>query len=492
MSFGSGRDTVVLKISQDHYLGNAQYVVKVNGVQVGGTLTASALKSSGQTDTLTIHGEWGARVPVTVQFLNDAFGGGGDRNLHVQSITINGAEREVNWRFGGNGTNGVTLDKPAAPPPVALPAATIADLLVGTAGVDTLTGTAGGDIIEGGAGSDTLSGGAGRDSFLFARGHGADRITDFQSGTDRLVLDGVDPATLNASLATIGGSLGTQITYGAGDSIFLAGVTSLRAGDLAFTAGQATAPTAPAPVVSGVPTAGFAPASHTFGTGKDALVLDISQDAFRGSAQYTVHVNGTQIGGTFTASALNRDGMADVVTIRGDFGPVTTLAVRFLNDAWGGHVTLDRNLHLKSVEMNGIDLGLSQTFGTSGTRSFTIDKPVILPAPTFASMPTGTAAAETLVGGAGADILRGGAGADTLIGGGGADTFVFAAGHGADRITDFQSGVDRLLLDGIDAAALRAVAATVGGVTGTQITHGTDSIFLAGVTSLSAGDLVFA
>ena len=44
---------------------------------------------------------------------------------------------------------------------------------------------------------------------------------------------------------------------------------------------------------------------------------------------------------------------------------------------------------------------------------------------------------DALYGNAGNDTLDGGAGTDTLSGGAGADTFVFAAGHGADTITDF-------------------------------------------------------
>ena len=62
---------------------------------------------------------------------------------------------------------------------------------------------------------------------------------------------------------------------------------------------------------------------------------------------------------------------------------------------------------------------------------------------------TGDAARNDLRGGRGNDWLDGGAGRDTLSGGGGADTFVFATAPGADgpdRITDFTSGVDSILL----------------------------------------------
>jgi Ca2+-binding RTX toxin-like protein len=491
VTLGSGNDTLVLKLSQDFYLASAQYVVRINDVQVGGTQVAGALRTSGTHDTLTIRGDWGASVKISIQFLNDAAKAGeGDRNLYLNSATLDGVNLKLAAALYNHGSRDFTVSNPN-PAGLPLPAATIADILDGTATADTLIGTAGADIIEGRAGNDILTGGKGADAFLFARGDGADRITDFASGTDRILLKGIDPATLKASLATIGGALGTQITYGTADSIFLAGVTSLRAGDLVFdTQPGASIAAAPAPVPTA--TAGFAPVSHSFGSGKDALVLRIAQDQFRGSAQYTIHVDGQQVGGTLTASALNRDGTADTITIQGSFGPTTTVAIRFLNDNWGGHVTLDRNLYLKSASMNGIDLGLAETWGTNGTKSFAIAKPVALPAATFAALPTGDAGANTLAGGAGADIIRGAAGNDTLSGGAGADTFLFAAGHGQDRITDFASGADRLLFDGIDPAALRAQAATVDGVAGIQISHGADSIFLAGVTSLQQGDLVFA
>jgi hypothetical protein len=61
--------------------------------------------------------------------------------------------------------------------------------------------------------------------------------------------------------------------------------------------------------------------------------------------------------------------------------------------------------------------------------------------------------ADRLAGGAGDDTLVGGPGRDTLAGGEGSDTFVFrSARHaGRDRLPDFEPGVDRIHLAGIDA-----------------------------------------
>lgn len=55
---------------------------------------------------------------------------------------------------------------------------------------------------------------------------------------------------------------------------------------------------------------------------------------------------------------------------------------------------------------------------------------------------------DTLAGGAGDDVLIAGQGHDVLTGGAGADVFVFTADGQADRITDFQPGIDRIDLGG--------------------------------------------
>ncbi|MCC7282742.1 MAG: hypothetical protein IT556_10190, partial [Acetobacteraceae bacterium] len=236
------------------------------------------------------------------------------------------------------------------------------------------------------------------------------------------------------------------------------------------------------------------PAELAFGSGADTLVLKISQDFWKEAAQYTISVNGTQLGGTLKAAAIKAYGQTDTITIKGDWGDTATLGVRFLNDAWGGHATLDRNLHIEGVSLNGVDLGITHTQGGNGMQNFALAKPMALPEPAYARLVEGTEAANNLTGGAGNDILRGGAGNDVLTGGAGADTFIFARGDGTDRITDFASGVDHILFQGVDAASLKAAAASVDGVSGMQITYGAagDSLFLAGVSALKAGDLMLA
>ncbi len=94
VSVGSGSDTLVLKVSEDAYQGDAQFTVSVDGQPTGGILTATTAHASGGSDTIKVLGNW-ARGPhtVTVDFLNDAWGGtpDTDRNLYVDSATYDGA-----------------------------------------------------------------------------------------------------------------------------------------------------------------------------------------------------------------------------------------------------------------------------------------------------------------------------------------------------------------------------------------------------------------
>ncbi|OYX43811.1 MAG: hypothetical protein B7Z02_07575 [Rhodobacterales bacterium 32-67-9] len=60
----------------------------------------------------------------------------------------------------------------------------------------------------------------------------------------------------------------------------------------------------------------------------------------------------------------------------------------------------------------------------------------------------GGADGDALNGNAGMDILTGGTGDDTLAGGLDSDQFIFFAGDGADRIDDFEVGLDHLVLVG--------------------------------------------
>ena len=63
------------------------------------------------------------------------------------------------------------------------------DVLLGGGQDDVLMGGGGWDVLIGGNGADTLTGGAGVDRFRFGNDNGTvDRVTDFETGTDRILI----------------------------------------------------------------------------------------------------------------------------------------------------------------------------------------------------------------------------------------------------------------------------------------------------------------
>lgn len=111
-------------------------------------------------------------------------------------------------------------------------------------------------------------------------------------------------------------------------------------------------------------------ASATIGSGSHSIVLKVSQDAWQGNAQYVVTVDGKQIGGTQTASALHSDGKADLLTVKGDWGGGShTVSVKFLNDAYGGNASTDRNLYVTGATYDGASLGGEKALYTSGAHA---------------------------------------------------------------------------------------------------------------------------
>ena len=106
-SLGSGPDQIGLLLGEDAYAGDVQFTVSVNGKQVGGVQSVTAIQANGQAELFTLNGDWGPDSVVGVNFLNDGWDGtstanGHDRNLYVDDLTYNGVSalgsvRAANW-----------------------------------------------------------------------------------------------------------------------------------------------------------------------------------------------------------------------------------------------------------------------------------------------------------------------------------------------------------------------------------------------------------
>jgi hypothetical protein len=118
------------------------------------------------------------------------------------------------------------------------------------------------------------------------------------------------------------------------------------------------------------------------GTGPDQLVLKVSGDVYAnndgtsdaaGHATFTVSIDGKQVGGTFTALGSHASGQTQKFILNGTFGTGThSVAVTFLNDAWGGTATTDRNLYVDGVSYRGADTSQSTSLYSAGAATFSV------------------------------------------------------------------------------------------------------------------------
>ncbi len=127
-----------------------------------------------------------------------------------------------------------------------------------------------------------------------------------------------------------------------------------------------------ASVATPAPTPAPTPPVST-GSTPDTLALTVAEDAWQGDAQFTVAINGQTLAGVYTATALNNAGSTQTISIAGNWGAgQKTVGVSFINDAYGGSSSTDRNLYVKQVTYDGQDAaGAPAALDSNGTANFT-------------------------------------------------------------------------------------------------------------------------
>jgi hypothetical protein len=112
------------------------------------------------------------------------------------------------------------------------------------------------------------------------------------------------------------------------------------------------------------------------------LVLNLSEDAYQGDAQFVVTVDGTPVGGVRSVTASHSAGQTRQVALGALSVTAHQIGVKFINDAWGGTASTDRNLFLNSATYNGqAVVGSSASLMTNGTATFSVTGDQPLPAP---------------------------------------------------------------------------------------------------------------
>lgn len=243
----------------------------------------------------------------------------------------------------------------------------------------------------------------------------------------------------------------------------------------------ATSSNTPDPAPTSVVTT---PVLTTLGSGSDTITVSLSEDAWNGDAQATLKVDGQQIGGTQTVTALQNAGATQSFALQGNFGSGShVVTVDFLNDAYGGTTTTDRNIYVDSVSNNGVTSQENAPMLSAGNQDFNIGVSSGLTNPTAAFITQATMTAP------GGDA--------TLTASNTSETFNFTAGNfGNDVIQGFSTGNDVIALSAQQtngfAAVQNELSSSQGGTVLTL--DSSHSILLPGVTpsSLSASNFSFS
>ena len=312
---------LVVDVSEDAYAGDAQFTVSVDGTQLAGVFTAKASHAAGQTEAFTVATSL-ANGPhqVAVTFTNDAYGGpSADRNLYVDGASYTGtaiAGAADPLYSNGTDTFGTTVGT-LAPAASGLVVDVAEDAYQGDA---QFTATVDGQRVGG--------------IFTVTASHAAGQ---FQAITLASVLpDGVHNVGISFINDAYGGS------SGADRNLYVTGASY-----------NGTAISGAAAVLYNNGTDSFSVPVGNVLTGQ--AVLNVSEDAYQGDAQFTVAVDGVQYGGVYTAAASHAAGQSQAITISGipESFSAHDIAVSFLNDVYGGSPAADRNLYVSSIQFDG-------------------------------------------------------------------------------------------------------------------------------------------
>jgi beta-glucanase (GH16 family) len=380
---GSGPDQIRLAISQDAYNGDAQYKVLVDGAQIGGIQTAHASHVAGQSDHLVVQGNWGSGThDVAVVFMNDAWGGtpDTDRNLYLDGATYNGVNAHAQHALmgvgafdfsigaSGNGSSAqVVIPQTTSPTPP--PPTTAQDNGSIGSGPDRLVLSISEDAYNGDAQYKILVDGAQVGGLQTAHtshvGGQSDQVVvqgNWGGGTHDVAVVFLNDAwggtpDTDRNLYLDSGAY-NGIDANAQHALMGVGAFNFSVGGSAVAGPSApdilsppvTSPTTTAPPV------GAPPGGVVIGSGPDQFVFAISEDAYKGDAQYKILIDGALIGGIQTAHASHAASQSDHLVVRGNWGSgVHDIDVVFLNDAWDGTPDTDRNLYLDGATYNGVD-----------------------------------------------------------------------------------------------------------------------------------------
>ncbi len=121
-----------------------------------------------------------------------------------------------------------------------------------------------------------------------------------------------------------------------------------------------------------------APPATNPATSTSTLGLSLSEDAWQGDAQFTIAIDGKTIGGAQSVNALHSNGDSQDFSFSNALSAGThDVAISFLNDAYGGTPSTDRNLYVNGINVDGAPVsGAAAALYSAATQHFAVNVPV--------------------------------------------------------------------------------------------------------------------
>jgi hypothetical protein len=106
----------------------------------------------------------------------------------------------------------------------------------------------------------------------------------------------------------------------------------------------------------------------------DTLTLHLSEDAYQGDAMFVLYIDGKAVTTPQVVTALHDANKTQGFTFTGNWGAGThTVGVGFVNDAYGGSASTDRNLYINGVTVNGtVEFSGTKAQDSHGISNFTV------------------------------------------------------------------------------------------------------------------------
>ena len=397
-TMGNQTQRISAVLTEDAWQGDADAIIRVDGNIVfhGGIL---AQNGSGETQTVDL-GSYDASVghAVSVEFDNAASGGTADttRALRVQDILVDGLSTGQSASLTGGGAAAFQVA-------AALPLAAPAPVEVGT-GSQTVHIQASEDAWQGDAQMVvTVDGTAVGSPITVTASHALGAVQDILIHGDW----GAGQHTVTASFVNDawGGTSDTDrnlyVQDIALDGTGMGGAASLYSnGNTGVTGSFATAPAAAPASTATMP-------DTSAGTSTGNIVVSLSEDAYDGDAQFTVSVDGQQLGMAQSVTALHGSGASQAFSFAANLTSGThQVSISFLNDRWDAGVG-DRNLYVEGITLNGVAVPMAETvllsnghsdFNVTTLNAGTAAATVVAPSPTPSPTPTPTPPAAGAVG----------------------------------------------------------------------------------------------